>query len=628
MRRAAPTFAAALVLVGVAAVVLSTRSHPYDMLAQYVPHVGPLTMMVEAQKAAALKAGGMEGEEPARTQQLAWFRDEADASHSARQWAQRELRTGLARSESASRTSLTSAKSFAPSLSTRSYHNDHSGYTSSVPESRADPDDGAYAFAKRITNHRDDRRDAFKAPTQELSEEAGREARGRGRHLPTSISTRRYRNNHPGYTTDIAESREGADDGAWDFASRLQRASHAHRRDTAVESRRRRQALASSSPASGRLQQLDLVDDSHAQDMQEQAQTAWEWANDNAAAADDAESGRTEALQRSAPSSSARGQRPSGDDGKQYASPSWEGEKSVYRPGREVPSGFTSAISEARAPADEAAWGWASDLLNKDGSRPRVHRSGRIVRHHDSEPEADAGADKEDKVEEKEPEMDSVESRAAMEAAARKELALLHKTTAEAESAHISQALDLAQRRMQEIAEKDREQQDAADAGANDELSQYGAAASLGVPEGAGTSESVMSKIKDWSTGETSASKGERKDMKKASEEAQHAALNLGHSPERVQGDNHQSGAVALGEQEEAEVYHEGFEAGLKEAARDEKQARDEAVANEAKANAKKIAALRASKAKRGALKIARTQDLAEQHTWDDAWGPSSGDWA
>ena len=102
MRRAAPTFAAALVLVGVAAVVLSTRSHPYDMLAQYVPHVGPLTMMVEAQKAAALKAGGMEGEEPARTQQLAWFRDEADASHSARQWAQRELRTGLARSESAS----------------------------------------------------------------------------------------------------------------------------------------------------------------------------------------------------------------------------------------------------------------------------------------------------------------------------------------------------------------------------------------------------------------------------------------------------------------------------------------------------------------------------------------------
>jgi len=459
-----------------------------------------------------------------------------------------------------------------------------------------------------------------------------REARGRGRHLPTSISTRRYRNNHPGYTTDIAESREGADDGAWDFASRLQRASHAHRRDTAVESRRRRrQALVPSSPASGRLQQLDLVDDSHAQDMQEQAQTAWEWANDNAGAAEDAESGRTEALHRSAtPSSPARGQRPSGDDGKQYASPSWEGEKSVYRPGREAPSGFTSAISEARAPADEAAWGWASDLLNKDGSRPHVHRSGRIVRHHDPEPEADVGAEEEDKVEEKNPGMDSVESRAAMEAAARKELALLHKTTAEAESAHISQALDLAQRRMQEIAEKDREQQDAADAGANDELSQYGAAASLGVPEGAGTSESVMSKIKDWSTGEASASKGERKDMKKASQEAHHAALQLHHSPGRVHDDKHQS-AVALGEQEEAEVYHEGFEAGLKEAARDEKQARDEAVANEANANAKKIAALKASKAKHGALKIARTQDLAEQpeqHTWDDAWGPSSGDWA
>lgn len=395
--------------------VVSTRGPHLDVLAQYVPHAGALTMMVEAQKAAALRTEGLKGEAPARTQQLANFRDEADASHSARQWAQRELRTGLARSESASRTSLTSTKSLAPSLSTRSYHNTHPGYTSSIPETRADPDEGAYAFVKRISNHRDDRRDAFKAPTQALSEETedGRGgARGRGRHLPSSISTRRYRNNHPGYTTDIAESREGADDGAWDFASRLQRASRAHRRDTAVGSRAR-QALAPSSPASGRLEQLDLVDDSHAQDMQEQAQTAWEWANDNKGAAEDAESGRTQAFHRTA-SSPARGQRAGRDDGEQYASPSWEGEKSVYRPGKEVPSGFTSAISEERSPADESAWGWASEaMLNRDGSRKRVHRSGSIVRHH--EPENKEENKEEKKAEGKELLMDSMQSRAVRE---------------------------------------------------------------------------------------------------------------------------------------------------------------------------------------------------------------------
>lgn len=216
-----------------------------------------------------------------------------------------------------------------------------------------------------------------------------------------------------------------------------------------------------------------------------------------------------------------------------------------------------------------------------------------------------------------------------MEAAARKEIALLHQSTSEAETAHLSQALELAQRRMDEIAEKDRQQQDAADAGADDELSQYGAAASLGVPEGAGSSESVMSKIKDWSTGQApGASTGARKAIGGAhQEEVHHQALH--HSTGQAGYDRHkESGAVVLGAQEEAEVFHEGFEAGLKEAARDEKQARDEAVAAEAKASAKKLAALKARKAKDGALKAGRTQDLSEQHTWDDAWGPSSGDWA
>lgn len=648
-------------LVGV--VVLTGQGHGTDVL-EYVPHVGLLTQMVDDQKVAALKEVGGDGS--ARTQQLHMVVDEADASHNARQWAQRQLRSGLSKSESASGTATTkeSGSRQPRSISTRGYSNTHSGYTSSIPETRGGADDDAYAFVKSISKDKDERSDAYKAKTQLLSEvPEGR--RERGRHLPRSLYSRRYSNTHSGYTSQVAEHREAADDSAWDFASRLERSSRALRRDSATAKR-----TAAVSDDKARTQDLDLVDDSHSQDMQDQAETAWEWANDNSA---DAESGRTAGRSNKA----SRGRRA------QYASPSWEGEKAVYRPsGRAAPSGFTSAISEGKDPADESAWGWASDAMLHNGRHRHMRESGRIVRHYSRKSKNVAAEVKQiEKAKEAEEEavggaMDATKARAvsrhvarhstptdaehlphahrpppssllqAMEATARKEIDAIHRATTEAESRHLVMAKQMASARMSEIEAKNMEQQAEADAGAQDELSQYGTAASLGVPTGAGSSESVLKTIKDWSI----STGGKRHDMAAASSAAAAArTVAASASPVAQEEPAAEPAPVAmepvaappqLAVGEEAEVYyHEGFEAGLKEAARDEKEVRGDVMSesNEAGKKDRTLRAIMDMPKKLKAMGEARMQSLAD-NTWDDAdptfqvegsrWGPSSGDWA
>ncbi len=283
--------------------------------------MGPLTLMVDSQRDSSF------AQRKARTTDLAQMvhglhRQNAYASPADnRAWAQQLLNTD----------SDAESRSKPMSLSTQGYSNTHSGYTSDVPESRGDPEDGAYDFASRISHHGNERE--MKAPRyQQLAERD----EARQMNQPKSISTRGYSNTHPGYSSDVPESREAPEEGAWDFATRI--SSHSHERENAVN--KIKTPLA-------RQQQLALVDDNYnqpSQSLHQSDMTAWDWANNN-----DVKDASDNSKQEAAKTP------------RMYASPAFAGHQTAYSPSKKAMSGYTSAIPEDHDTAEGTAWGWAAD---------------------------------------------------------------------------------------------------------------------------------------------------------------------------------------------------------------------------------------------------------------------------
>jgi hypothetical protein len=323
--------AASVAVVLVCAVfVLPHYSGEIEAL-QYQPHLGPLTLMVDSQRASAF------ARRQGRTTDLAQMehdlhRQRSASSGDASAWAQQLLDTD---SDAESRTKPMS-------LSTRRYSNTHSGYTSDVPESKGNPEDNAYDFANLISHHSNER-EMKAARYQQLAE---RDDDNRQAEQPKSIVTRGYSNSHVGYSSDVPESKEAPEDSAWDFATRI--SSHRHERENAIRHR----------ATGARQQQLALVDDTYdgsSQSLRQSDRTAWQWATDN-----DVREASEDTQQKAAPTP------------RLYASPSFSGHKTAYSASKKPISGFTSAIPEDHDTAEGTAWDWAADQF---AERHRIRES-------------------------------------------------------------------------------------------------------------------------------------------------------------------------------------------------------------------------------------------------------------